>query len=136
MVGTGAVEDVLDLLVLSLGPGGVAGTTVLDEATPDGQKAEGDDGLLVHDIVLAGEGVDAETGGGAEDGGLAEQAVAGDGIDDALGLLLGLLGGHVAVVADSGGRDGREGAAADDGSEEGSCACSSGRVRGSVTGVN
>lgn len=120
VVGPGAVEDALDLLVLSLGPSLVAGTTVLDEAAPDSEQADGNDGLLVHDIVLVAEGVDAEGGTGAEDGGLAEQAVAGEGVDDALGLLLGLLGGDIARVADSGDGDGRDGAAGDGRSEEGS----------------
>ena len=120
VVRPGAVEDVLDLLVLSLSPGLVAGATVLDDSTPDGEQADGDDGLLVHDVVLVAQGVDAEGGAGAEDGGLAEQAVAGEGVNDALGLLLGLLGGDIARVADGSGGNGREGTAGDGRSEEGS----------------
>jgi hypothetical protein len=121
VVGTGGVEDVLDLLVVCLGPLGVHGTSVLDDAGPDGDEAEGDDGLLVHHVVLIADGVGAETGGAAEDGGLADQAVAGQGVDDALGLLLGLLGGDVAVVADGdGGGQRREGSAGEGRSEEGS----------------
>jgi hypothetical protein len=119
VVRPGAVEDVLDLLVLSLSPGLVAGTTVLDETTPDGEQADSDDGLLVHDVVLAAQGVDAEGSAGAEDGGLADEAVTGEGIEDALGLLLGLLGGDIARVADGSGGDGREGTAGDGRSEEG-----------------
>lgn len=129
VVGTSAVEDVLDLGVLRLGPLLVRGTTILDQTTPDGEQAEGNDSLLVHDIVLVAEGVDADTGSGAEDGALAEQVVAGDRIDDALGLLLGLLGGNVAVEADGGSGDGGSSSASEDRSEEGSACVKSVRVR-------
>lgn len=128
MVGTGAVEDVLDLVVLRLGPLLVGRATVLDQTTPDGEQADGDDGLLVHDVVLAGDAVDGETGGGAQDGRLAEQAVSGEGVDEALGLLLGLLGGDIAVESHGGGGDGRGGSAGEDGSEEGSACLGSERV--------
>lgn len=123
MVGAGAVEDVLDLLVLSLGPLLVGRPSVLEQTSPDGQQAHGNDRLLVHDVVLIAEGVDAKTGGTAEEGGLADEAAAGKGVDDALGLLLGLLGGHVARVSHGGGRN-RRGGSGDGGSEEGRCACS------------
>lgn len=122
VVGAGAVEDVLDLLVLSLGPLLVSRAAVLEQTGPDGQQAHGNNRLLVHDVVLIAEGIDAETGGTAEEGSLADEAAAGQGVDDALGLLLGLLGGHVARVSHSGGRNGR-GGSGDGGSEEGS-ACS------------
>lgn len=102
VVGTGRVEDALDLVALALGPLLVGRATVLDEATPDGEETDGDDGLLVDDVGLAADGVDAETGGGAEHGGLAQQAVAGEGVNDALGLLLGLLGGHIAAAGVAG----------------------------------
>lgn len=128
VVGTGAVEDVLDLVVLRLGPLLVGRATVLDQTTPDGEQADGDDGLLVHDVVLAGDAVDGETGGGAQDGGLAEQAVSGEGIDETLGLLLGLLGGDIAVESHGGGGDGRGGSAGEDGSEEGSADGASGQA--------
>lgn len=120
VVGTGAVEDVLDLVVLRLGPLLVGRATVLDQTTPDGEKADGDDGLLVHDIVLVAEAVDGKTSGAAEDGSLAEKAVAGDGINDALGLLLGLLGRDTALVSRGGSGDGRDGSASEGRSEEGS----------------
>lgn len=126
VVGTGAVENVLDLLVLALGPLLVAGTAVLDESAPDGQQAKGHNGLLIHDVVLIADGVDAQTGGAAEEGGLAEEVASGEGVDDALGLLLGLLGRDVAGVADGCcGGDGqrRDGSASEGRSEEGS-ACS------------
>ena len=128
VVGTGAVEDVLDLLVLSLGPLLVRRTTILDQTTPDGEQADGNDGLLVHDIVLVADGVNAETSGGAEDGALAEKVATGKRIDDALGLLLGLLGGHVAVEADGSSGDGGSSTASDGRSEEGSACVKSVRV--------
>lgn len=120
VVGTGTVEDVLDLVVLRLGPLLVGRATVLDQATPDGEKADSDDGLLVHDVVLVAETVNGETGGAAQDGGLAKQAVTGERINDALGLLLGLLGGDIALVSRGGGGDGRDGSASEGRSEEGS----------------
>lgn len=123
VVGSGAVEDVLDLLVLSLGPLLVGRAAVLEQTSPDGQQAHGNNRLLVHDVVLIAEGIDAEAGGTAEEGGLADEAAAGKGVDDALGLLLGLLGGHVARVSHGGGRN-RRGGSGDGGSEEGRCACS------------
>lgn len=122
VVGTGRVEDVLDLVVLALRPLLVGGAAVLDQAAPDGEQADGNDRLLVHDIVLAAEGVDAEGGAGAEDGRLAREAAAGEAVEDALGLLLGLLGGHVARVAGRRG-EGREGSAGDGRSEVRSGAC-------------
>lgn len=121
VVGTSGVEDALDLLVLALGPLLVGRATVLDETTPDGEQADGDDGLLVHDIVLGGEGVDGETGGGGEDGGLAQHAVAGEGVEDALGLLLGLLGRDAGAGMAGGGKS-RESSAGDGRSEERSSA--------------
>lgn len=113
MVGASLVEEALDLVGLGLGPLAVHRASVLDQAAPDGEQAEGDDGLLVDDIVLVANGVDAQGGGGGEDGGLGEDRVAGEGIDDGLGLLLGVLGGNVRGVAGpgDGGRDGGKGAA-------------------------
>jgi hypothetical protein len=119
VVGAGAVEDVLDLLILSLGPLLVGRASVLDEAAPDGEQADGDNGLLVDDVVLVADGVDAQGGGAAEDGRLAEQAATGKGVEDALGLLLGVLGGNIGGVADARGGQGREGTAGEDRSEGG-----------------
>lgn len=99
VVGPGLVEDVEDLLVLAIGPLRVHGATVLDEATPDSEKAEGNDGLLVHNVVLIADGVDRETGSAGKNGGLGEKAVSGERIDNGLGLLLGVLGGNVGGVA-------------------------------------
>jgi hypothetical protein len=119
VVGAGAVEDVLDLLILSLGPLLVGRASVLDEAAPDGEQADGDNGLLVDDVVLVADGVDAQGGGAAEDGRLAEQAATGKGVEDALGLLLGVLGGNIGGVTDARGGQGGEGTAGEDRSEGG-----------------
>lgn len=109
VVGAGGVEDASDLLVLALGPFAVHGTSVLDDGTPDTQQAEGDDCLLVDDIVLVAESVDGQTGGGGQDGGLGDERVARQAVDDGLGLLLGVLGGDVGRAAGGGeGGDGRE----------------------------
>lgn len=109
VVGTGSVQDASNLLALGIGPLRVHGTTVLDDGTPDAQQTKGDDGLLVDDIVLVAEGVDGQTGSGGQDGGLGDERVAGQGIEDGLGLLLGVFGRDVGRVAgrDEGG-DGRE----------------------------
>ena len=118
VVGTGLVEDVLDLVVLGLGPLGVHGTAILDEGAPDGEQGDGDDGLLVDDVVLVADGVSAQGGGGREDGRLGDEGVARKGIDERLRLLLGLLGGHVGDVAGGNGRDGGQGAPGDGRPEE------------------
>lgn len=102
VVGAGRVQDVLDLVALLISPLLVEGTTELDETTPDGEQTEGDDGLLVDDIVLVGEGVDGKTGGGGEDGGLGHEVAAGKGVDDGLSLGLGVLGGDTGRVAGAG----------------------------------
>lgn len=56
VVAPGLVEDVLDLLDLTIRPLLVHGTTVLEDAVEDGQQAEGDDGFLVQDIKLVADG--------------------------------------------------------------------------------
>ena len=122
VVGTSRVQDVLDLLVLAIGPLLVHGGAELDERAPDGEQADGDDGLLVDDVVLVADGVDGETGGGREDGRLGEQAAAGERVDQALGLGLGvLLGGGVggAAARRDEGRDGGQGAGSNARSEAG-----------------
>lgn len=109
MVGTGGVQDASNLLVLALGPLAVHGASVLEDGAPDAQQTEGDDGLLVDDIVLVAEGVDGQTGGGGQDGGLGDERVAGEGVEDGLRLLLGVVGGDVGGAAGgSEGGDGRE----------------------------
>lgn len=120
VVGTGAVEDVQHLLLLGLSPSRIGGATVFDECTPDGQQAECRNSLLVHNIVLIADGVDAQSGTAAEKGGLADEAVSGEGVDDALGLGLGFLGRDAAGVAGSDGSgQRRDGSASESRSEEG-----------------
>jgi hypothetical protein len=102
MVGTRRVQDVLDLLGLRLGPLLVHGTTKLDQGTPDAEKAEGNNRLLVDDIVLVADGVDRETGSRREDGRLGDQAAARERIDDGLRLGLGILDRDVRGLAGRG----------------------------------
>lgn len=97
MVLAGGVEDVLDLVGLVLGPLLVGGATVDGNTGVDGEKTQHDDGLLVDDIELVADGGNRDTSTGGEDGGLAQEVAAGQGVDDALGLLLG--GGLVALEA-------------------------------------
>lgn len=109
VVGTGSVEDVLVLLHLALSPLAVGRATVLGHSGEDGEQTEGGDGLLVHHVELVGDGGDGQTGGGGQGGGLGNQRVTGDGVQDRLGLLLGVLGGDVGGRASRGqGRDGRD----------------------------
>lgn len=77
VVKTGGVQDSLNLIVLGLRPLGVHGTAELDQSTPYAEKAEGDDGFLVDDIVFAADSVDGEAGSGGENGGLGDERVAG-----------------------------------------------------------
>ena len=107
VVGAGAVQDARDLLDLLLGVVGPGRAGVLADSPEDGEQREGDDGLLVDDVELVADGGDRDTGTGGEDGGLAQEVAAGEGVDDALGLLLGcglvalqarLDGGHGGLV--------------------------------------
>lgn len=109
VVGTGSIQDASNLLVLALSPLPVHGTGILDDGTPDAQQTESDDGLLVDDIVLVAEGVDGQAGSGGQDGALGDEGVSGKGIEDGLGLLLGVLSGHVGGVSGGGSVDGSEG---------------------------
>lgn len=93
----GGIEDVLDLVGLVVGPLLVSGATVDGDTGVDGKQTQHDDGLLVDDVELVADGGDRDGGAGRQDGGLAQQAAAGQGVQDALGLLLG--GGGVALLA-------------------------------------
>lgn len=119
----GSVENVLDLLVLALSPLLIRRATILDKTTPNGQQADGNDGLLVHDVVLVADGPGANTGGTAENGSLADQVVSWERVDDALGLLLGLFGRHIAGVSHGGGGERWDGSAGNGLSEDGSACC-------------
>ena len=107
MVLAGGVEDVLDLVGLVLGPLLVSRATVDGDTGVDGEQTQHDNRLLVDDVELVADGGDRDTGTGGEDGGLAQEVAAGEGVDDALGLLLGcglvalqarLDGGHGGLV--------------------------------------
>lgn len=110
VVGTGSVQDVLVLLNLTLSPLTVSRTTILGNGSEDAEKTESSNGFLVHNIELVADGSDGDTGSGREDGGLGDQRVAGEGIDDGLSLLLGVLGGNVGDRArrGQGGSDGSD----------------------------
>lgn len=110
MVVAGSVQDVLVLLNLTIGPLAVGRATVLSSGSEDAEQTESSHSLLVHDIELVADGGNGDTGGGGEEGGLGDQSVAGERVEDRLGLLLGVLGGNV------GGRT-RRGQAGSDGSD-------------------
>ena len=99
VVGTGRVQDAADLLDLSVGPLSVHWSGILSNSEEDGKKGESDNGLLVDDVVLVGESVDSGSGGGGEDGGLGDEGVAWEGIEDGLGLLLWLLSWNRGLVS-------------------------------------
>lgn len=95
VVGTGSVQDILVLLDLALSPLTVHGTTVLSSGGENAEKTESSNGFLVHDIELIADSGNGETGSGGEGSGLGDQGVAGEGIENRLSLLLGVLGRDV-----------------------------------------
>lgn len=103
VVGTGSVQDVLVLLDLALSPFPVGGTTVLADGSEDAEKTEGGNSFLVKDVQLIADGGNGKTGSGREDGGLGDQSVTRQRVEDRLGLLLGVLGRDVGV--ETGGRE-------------------------------
>jgi hypothetical protein len=121
VVGAGGVEDAGDLVDLRLRIAGPGGAGVLSDSPEDGQEGKGDNGLLVDDVELVANSRGRDTGGGRENGGLGGDAVAGEGINERLSLLLGLLLGDVGGIAGRDG-DGRDGAERDGGTEaSGAC---------------
>lgn len=110
VVGAGRVQDARDLLNLLVRIAAPGGPGILGDSPEDGQQRDGDNGLLVDDVELVANGRNAETGTGREDGGLGERTGSrhGHGLQDRLGLLLGVLLGQVRVVAGLGGDGGRE----------------------------
>jgi len=76
------VQDVLDLVDLTLGPLLVHWSTVLSNGEENAAQTESDNGLLVDDIVLVAERVDGGTGTGGEDGSLGDQRVSWEGVND------------------------------------------------------
>lgn len=115
VVGTSSIQDILLLLDLSISPGIVDWTEVLEGAVEDAEETEGGDGFLVHHIELIADGRDGETSTGGEDGGLGNERVSGEGIDDGLSFGLGVLRGDIGVEPSR-----REG------SDRGSIACNEG----------
>lgn len=100
VVVTGSVQDVLVLLDLTLSPVPVGGTSILGNGREDAEKTEGGNGFLIQDVELVADGGNGETGSGGEDGRLGDQSVAGQRVEDRLGLLLGVFGGDVGVQTD------------------------------------
>lgn len=88
MVRSGAVQDVPNLGDLCVGPFLVERSSVLGDRGEDTQQTEGDDGLLIDDVEFVRDGPDADTGGRGENGGLADEGVAGERVEDRLGLCL------------------------------------------------
>lgn len=95
----GRVQNLLVLADGGLGPVVVHGTTIFEDSVKDAQQAEGDDGFLVDHVELIADGPDGGACTCGEDGGLAREGTAWQGIDDGLGLLLGLLDRDVGLVA-------------------------------------
>lgn len=102
VVGTSSVQDVLVLVDLALRPLLIRGATVLGDGSEDTEDTEENNGFLVENIEFVADGSDGKTGRSGESGGLGNQAVAGDRIEDRLGLLLRVLAGDVGVHTDRG----------------------------------
>lgn len=95
VVGTSRVQNILVLLRLTLSPLPVHGATIFAESSEDTDQTECDDSFLVENVKLVADRGNRETGSGRQDGGLGDERVAGQGVNDGLGLLLGLLSGNV-----------------------------------------
>lgn len=115
VVVTGGVQDVLDLVGVVLGELLVHGADIVVDTEVDGEEREEDDGLLVDDVELVADRGDGETSTGGENTDLGSDRVTGQGVEDGLRNLLGLLLGDLrSVLARGGGgregrRDGAEG---------------------------
>lgn len=96
---SGRVQNVLVLVDGGLSPFIVHGASIFEDSVEDAQQAEGDDGFLIHHVELIADGIDGGACTCRENGGLAREGVAWQGVDDGLGLLLGLLDGDVGCVA-------------------------------------
>lgn len=110
MVVTRGVQDVLDLVGVALGELLVHGADVVVDTKVDGEEGEEDNGFLVDDVELVADGGDGETSAGGEDADLGSDRVTGQGVEDGLCGLLGLLLGDLGVLlARGGGREGGDG---------------------------
>ena len=65
----------------------------------DTERRQHDNGLLVDDVDLIGDGPDGDAGAGGEDGGFRYEGVSGEGVDDRLGSFAGFFGGEVGCGA-------------------------------------
>ena len=116
VVVTRGVQDVLDLVGVVLGELLVHGADIVVDTEVDGEEREEDDGLLVDDVELVADSGDGKTSTGGEDADLGGEAVTGEGVQDGLCGLLGLLLGDLGVLRargrgreGDGGRGGAEG---------------------------
>jgi hypothetical protein len=124
VVGTGSVQDAGDLVGLLLCVVSPSGTSVLGNGPEDGQERQRNNGLLVDNVELIADGSHAKTSTGGEHSGLGEGAVSrhGDCLHQRLGLLLGVLLGHIGLVAGLRG-DGWEAAERERWAETGGACC-------------
>lgn len=108
MVRPSTIQDVLNLLGLSSRPLGVRWPTVLPHRPEDREKAEGDDSLIVDDVELVGDSRHGDTRGGGEDSSLGGEGAAWEGVENGVGLALGVDGDvwGGALIADQGWADG------------------------------
>lgn len=91
VVRASSIEDAADLVVLRFSPARVHGPAVLDETRPDAQQAKGNNSLLIEDVVLVADGVDAEARRAREDCRLRHKVAAGKRVQDRLRLRLRVL---------------------------------------------
>lgn len=97
MVRAGSVQNVLVLLDLALSPLLVHRATILGDESEDAEQTESGNGFLVENVELVADGSNGETGASGEDSGLRGQGLAREGVEDRLGLLLGVLARDVRV---------------------------------------
>lgn len=99
MTCSSGVENLLDLPGLVVRPVLVHRPSVGKDPVEDRQETEGDDGFLVDDVQLVGDGPDGHASGCGENGGFAGHAGTWKSIDDGLRGAFGVLRRHVRGVA-------------------------------------
>lgn len=87
---SGGVEDGSHVLNVSIGPRGVTRASELGDNNNKGGKDTENDGLIVDNVQLVGDGVDGSEDTGGEHTSLGQNVVAGDGVQDGGGLGLGV----------------------------------------------
>lgn len=97
----GRVQDAGDLFGLLLRIFSPRRSSIFGDGPEDGQQRESNNGLLVDDVELVANSGDTQTSAGGEHSSLGEGAVSRHGyrVEHRLGLLLGVLLGHIGVVA-------------------------------------